>query len=101
MEEDKRLEYIANYYGFDEQSRQCVEEMAELTKEICKYHRADTFNGRVSAMQRIRDEIADVEIMIKQLKLFINPAEVESIAEYKIERQLKRIEKEKIKKALA
>ena len=31
------IETISQYYGYDEQSRQLIEEMAELTQAINKY----------------------------------------------------------------
>jgi len=33
----KKIQKIAQTYGYDAQSRQCIEEMAELTKSINKF----------------------------------------------------------------
>ena len=49
--------------GEDMQLNVAVEEMAELTKEIIKYKRG--FDN----LQQLAEEIADVEIMLEQLKL--------------------------------
>jgi hypothetical protein len=67
-----------------------IEEMSELTKEICKYERYENNE------QKIIDEIADVEIMIEQLKcLFDVHSEVDERIDYKLRRQLRRIEHER------
>lgn len=82
MEED--IKKIADYYGLNHQKIKLIEEMAELTQAICK--------GRDLS---IIDEIADVEIVLKQVKYLmgINP-DVEAQRIFKINRQLKRIENE-------
>ena len=49
--------------GEDTQLNVAVEEMAELTKEIIKHKRG------VDNLQQLAEEIADVEIMLEQLKL--------------------------------
>lgn len=46
-------------YGEENQIKKAVEEMAELTKELCKNNDP----------MHIAEEIADVEIMLEQLKL--------------------------------
>ena len=50
-------------YGANAQILIAVEEMAELTKEIIKHKRG--FDN----LQQLAEEIADVEIMLEQLKL--------------------------------
>ena len=39
MKLEEKIEFIANHYGYDAQSRQCIEEMAELTQAINKFWR--------------------------------------------------------------
>lgn len=81
---------IANHYGKKSQMLISIEEMSELTKEICKYERYENNE------QKIIDEIADVEIMIEQLKcLFDVHSEVDERIDYKLRRQLRRIEHER------
>lgn len=81
---------IAHHYGKDSQVLIAIEEMSELTKELCKYFR------RFDRKNEIIEEIADAEIMIEQLKcLFDIHTEVEDEIDYKIERQLRRIEQER------
>lgn len=50
-------------WGIDSQVMMAVEEMSELTKEICKI-----FRGK-GTMDDLADEIADVLITLEQLKL--------------------------------
>lgn len=53
-------------YGKESQMRMCIEEMAELTKELCKNLRyGDNRNAIV-------EEIADVEIMLEQMQILFN-----------------------------
>ena len=48
-------------YGVDAQCKVAIEEMSELTKELCKY-----FRGADNA-DYIAEEVADVRIMLDQL----------------------------------
>ena len=82
MEEE--LKKIAEHYGLNHQKIKLIEEMAELTQAICK--------GRDLS---IIDEIADVEIVLEQVKYLMGiNADVEAQKMFKINRQLKRIENE-------
>lgn len=81
---------IANFYGDDSQMYMAIEEMSELTKEICKYKRLP------NNYDKIADEIADVKIMLEQLEyIFGVSREVEERVNYKLDRQLRRIEQER------
>lgn len=53
-------------WGAENQEKMVVEEMSELTKEICKHWR-----GRDN-LDAIADEIADVTIMLEQLRMIYN-----------------------------
>lgn len=98
----KDIKLIAEHYGYEPQSRQLIEEMAELTVAINKYYRAD--KNRTSAreylnlehkLHNITEEIADVEIMLEQVKFLIGCSkEVEQIKSQKVARQIERIESE-------
>lgn len=96
---------MANHYGYDSQSRQLIEEMAELTVAINKLWRVEKFCGMKNIMdvkgfsypevKEIIEEIADVEIMLSQIKyLFGCQDEVEQEKERKILRQLERMKEE-------
>lgn len=50
-------------YGVRTQVMMVIEEMSELTKEICKH-----FRGRPN-IEAMADEIADVTIMLEQLRM--------------------------------
>lgn len=77
------------HYGGEMQTIVCVEEMSELTKELCKYLR-----GRDNAAA-IAEEIADVEIVLAQMKLLHNCAgQVRAYRTRKLERLAQRMEQE-------
>ena len=57
------FEHALEHYGADVQTTVLVEEMAELQKEICKYWR-----GRPN-YDHIAEEMADLSIMLDQMKL--------------------------------
>lgn len=94
------IQKIAQHYGYDAQSRQCIEEMAELTQAINKFWRKRLLRGQnelddiafgSTEERNIVEEIADVQITLWQLEYLLN-ADVEPIIEQKISRQLERIE---------
>jgi hypothetical protein len=89
---------------YDQSSRAdlAIEEMAELQKALLKYRRADRPELQALRMKDIAEEIADVQIMLDQLiEVYNCRDDVERMIGYKIERQLKRIErKEMIGKVL-
>ena len=62
--EDRKTVYQAalRKWGVDLQTMMAVEEMSELTKEICKIKR-----GKID-LDALADEIADVTIMLEQLR---------------------------------
>lgn len=95
MINDDRLKQIANHYGLDSQFNILQEELSELIQAISKFRRGDA--------SHILEEIADVEIMLDQVKYLIGNPEIprvviekaiKVIRENKIDRQLKRIEEE-------
>ena len=106
-----KIKKIADTYGYDAQSRQCIEEMAELTQAINKFWRKQMMCGFVSldeikeeetensklsdekGYQNLVEEIADVQIMLWQMAYLLN-ADVPQIIEQKLDRQLERIESE-------
>lgn len=110
---DGRIEEIAMRYGYDAQSRQCIEEMAELTQAINKFWRKDLECGKFHWPCRISpknvllpseseeyknlvEEIADVEIVLAQMKFMLCCEDVEEkIKQEKLERQVERIRETK------
>lgn len=84
-EEESVLRSAIHTYGSQLQRLVAIEEMSELTKELCKYDRGDESN--------ISEEMADVYIMLEQLMImFKNKNEVQEIAEKKIFRLQSRLE---------
>lgn len=87
------IKSIADHFGYESQSRQLIEEMAELTQAINHLWRYDNDLKRRNA---VYEELADVEIMIEQIKHLLScHEEVEAFKSYKVRRQLDRIEGEK------
>lgn len=79
-------------YGMETQLTVAIEEMSELTKEICK-----TFRGQQNT-EAIAEEVADVTIMMEQIRyiLGIND-EVCTMMDIKIERLQERMLEESSK----
>lgn len=75
------------YYGESSRLLLTIEEMSELTKELVKRAR-----GRDNLLA-ISEEMADVEIMLEQLKiLFGNRAEIDSWKAKKLQRLVERMD---------
>lgn len=80
-------------YGKKSQVDMAVEEMSELIKALMKSRRNDV--EVQENLHNIVEEIADVEIMLEQLKLIFNCfGLVEREKEYKINRLAERLESE-------
>ena len=89
-EQLRKLSAIVEIYGADHQQDKAIEECSELIQAICKYKES------LDHVENIVDEIADVEIMLNQLKIIFEcTGEVEDRIEFKINRQLERIAAEK------
>ena len=87
--ESDKVKKIADYYGLRSQLKQLAEECSELSVESLHYiKRGET--------ERLFEEMADVLIMIQQVihLLGCGREDIEKYAEFKIDRQLKRIEEE-------
>ena len=67
-----------------------VEEMAELTKALCKVKRATPGATTTAAIANVIEEIADVQIMLDQLRL-IFARSTEEVEEDKLRRLLGRL----------
>ena len=87
-ERNSKLLFIINTYGTRPQQDMAIEELSELQKAILKYRR---FPNKETERDII-DEIADVSIMLEQLKIIYSCSkEVEKRIDYKIDRQIQRI----------
>ena len=79
-------------YGVQAQCDVAIEEMAELTKAIMKIRRvADDYEKTQAALENLLEEIADVDIMIDQLKIMWGPKQVEEYRRKKLERLERRL----------
>jgi len=76
-------------WGVDAQVKVAIEEMAELIVKLAKWGR--NYNG-VSILQ-VAEEIADVEIMMKQMRIVFNSAVVDEFYEAKLKRLRQRLTK--------
>ncbi len=90
---DKRIKKIILNYGYDRQSIKLIEEMAELQQAICKHRES---KDKAKSLIDIKGEIADVLIMLEQVKYILNISdeELNKIKEYKLNRQLLRMKSE-------
>jgi NTP pyrophosphatase (non-canonical NTP hydrolase) len=94
-----KIKRIANHYGLAKQQRQLAEECGELIQATSKYMRfqEQSYASTVdwTYLQNVIEEIADVEVMLEQIKylLHINSNAIEAIKEKKVNRQLERIER--------
>lgn len=84
------MEKAIYLYGTRPQEDVAIEEMAELTKAILKLRRAESDTARDVAVAAIREELADVSIMLSQLELIYG--DVSDIEEAKLVRLEKRLE---------
>lgn len=104
-ETKQKIQKIAQHYGYDAQSRQCIEEMAELTQAINKFWRKVLRCGKKDVVKydgislfpkeqdNLVEEMADVQIMLWQMEYFLN-TDTSIIIQQKLDRQLERIENE-------
>ena len=98
MSISEEIKKIAEHYGYDAQSNQLVEECAELIQAVNKYRRSRgkgqaTTDTEQIASDNLIEEIADVEIMIEQVKhlLQIPEEEIQTIKIYKVNRTKERM----------
>lgn len=96
--EDKIKEIVA-YYGYEAQSRQLIDEMAELTQAVNKlwrinkgYKLADSTTKKMY-FDNVIEEIADVEVCLSYVKtaLDIKSEQIDRVKSYKVDREIQRI----------
>lgn len=91
MSDDDILRLAIETYGHDEQIRVCQEEMNELGVAFSKHHR----NSNGQTWRDVQEEIADVEITLRQMSMLFGKNEIARIAAEKIERLKERLEDER------
>ena len=103
-----KKEYLEAYqkfldaWGQEAQERMAIEEMSELTKELCKKIRLirDDFSENneeklKKTIENIKEEIADVLNMTEQLQIYFGVEEIDAIRDEKIKRTLKLLDEVK------
>lgn len=96
----EKIRCIADEYGLRKQSRQCVEELSELIKALCKWDRkwGDSLLSDSHECKERTDiigEIADYRIMLSQIEYLMSAEyDVQEEVEKKLERQIRRIKDE-------
>lgn len=95
----RTLDLFKEVYGEENEFRMCVEEMSELTKELCKYIRYSNYesDNKQEKLQKIKDNIieetADVLNCVLQVKRIVGDKAVEKVMEEKMLRERKVAEK--------
>ncbi|MBQ8892525.1 MAG: hypothetical protein IJ068_06665 [Bacilli bacterium] len=110
----KDLMKIINYYGIKKQLKYLQSEVFELNEAVIQHEESKRnpidvivdvlepviamLNNRnpIKTTDAIKDEIADVMVMLKQIQYLyeINDIEITNVMKQKISRQLERIEEE-------
>ena len=92
-DDERIMQQAIETYGVQAQCDVAIEEMAELTKAIVKIRRvADDYGKTQAALENLLEEIADVDIMIDQLKIMWGQKQVEEYRRKKLERLERRLE---------
>lgn len=91
----EKLLKIINNYGTRNQLKYLYTELYEFTEAIIEYEEDENGNIRTQ-LNHIQEEFADLMVMLEQFKAYYNLSneDIMKTMEYKIERQLKRIEEE-------
>lgn len=84
--DDLRIEQIAAHYGFTSQADMLCEESAEYMVALNKLRR-----GKPEAYDNIKEEVADVLIVARQLRFLLGYDNIDKIIEDKLSRQPRRI----------
>lgn len=87
--DELRIEQIAAHYGFSSQANMLCEEAAEFMVALNKLRR-----GNPDAYAAVKEEVADVLIMARQLRFLLGYEEIDSIIGKKLDRQMRRISDE-------
>lgn len=84
MDRKAVLRKAIDTYGEESQAKMMIEEMSELTKELCKLFRGEADTGH------ILEEMADVQIMLDQMRMiFGDTSELEKAKVERLKGRLK------------
>ena len=85
------LDRAITAYGAPAQMDMAVEEMAELTKAICKVKRVSCAAEAKAVLENVVEEMADVQIMLDKLRIIFHRS-TEEVEEAKLERLKNRLD---------
>lgn len=85
------LDRAITAYGAPAQMDMAVEEMAELTKALCKVKHVSCAAEAKAALENAVEEMADVQIMLDQLRIIFHRS-TEEVEEAKLERLKNRLD---------
>ncbi len=85
------MQKAINTYGVENQIIKTVEELSELSQELCKFLSKPYTESDRTILDNIYEEIADVEIMLEQCKMIFYESE-DKINDYK-KKKIKRLER--------
>ena len=90
MTKKQVYEQLIEKFGAENQILKCVEELNELGQALCKVQSKD--ENKAVAIKGVIEEIADVEIMLEQIKLIlgIEESDVKKMKSYKLHRTVRR-----------
>ena len=94
LAEREAIRYISDNYGVLHQCGKAEEEAAELIVALKNYQKAiELGKDTKECLGAIADEVADVTLMLEEIKyLLLKDFDIIGIVDYKIKRQLRRIE---------
>lgn len=75
--EENDVRFIVEHYGGQHQLQMLQEELAELIQAISKYQRSANEVELAAAIDKVAEETADVEIMLKQSAIIMRYSEPE------------------------
>ncbi len=97
---EETFDKFKDSWGEESEMRMCIEEMSELTKELCKfirYSKNDKSKENDEKLEQIKkniiEETADVLICASQIKRIFGDSAVEEVMDYKIQRGRKIVDK--------
>lgn len=90
MTKKQVYEQLIEKFGAENQILKCVEELNELGQVLCKVKSKS--ENKALVIKNIIEEIADVEIMLEQIKLIlgIEESDVKKMKSYKLHRTVRR-----------
>lgn len=89
QEQKQQCKQIFEHYGTEKQLEKLKEELNELYEAVTEYQA----NKSEANLTHLIEEMADVEIMLRQIKSVASD-KVDEFVQYKLNRQLRRIEDE-------